>query len=275
MNNRFLIMLITALVLAGGAAWMAKNWVDNISGQKAEENVVPIVAAAIDISYGAKIDAAQLKMLKWPKDNIPKGAFTDKKFVIGKIAQRAFVTDEALLEPQIKEKAVGSILSALISEGMRAVSVRVDDVSGVAGFVSPKSEVDIFVSYDKPKESCLLLSKVKVLAGDQNTSIEQDKAVIVRTLTLEMKAEDVMRLENGRRYGGQLQFALRNPLDKEILPTDSACIKRAQKEFSQSTDTSQEKAQQPLATQSPVKPRVTIIDWPSARQRAEREEAKQ
>lgn len=254
MNNRFFIMLIIALTLAGGAAWIAKTWVDNINGQKIEQNVVPIAAAAIDISYGAKIDAAQVKMLNWPKDSVPKGAFTDAKLVVGKIAQRAFVTDEALLEPQIKDKAAGSILSALIAEGKRAMSLRVDDVAGVAGFITPGNMVDIIAT--KNSKTYILLSNVKVLAIDQLAATEQDKPAVARALTVEVSFQESTLLVKAMR-DGPLYFTLRNPIDKQNTAGEPA------------TEATESTAQVSTSVAQPVKPRMTIIDWPTSGRRQE------
>lgn len=250
MNNRFFIMLIIALVLAGGAAWIAKNWVDTMSGQKVEQNVVPIVAAAIDISYGAKIEATQIKMLGWPKDHVPAGAFTDAKLVVGKVAQRAFVADEALLEPQIKDKLVGSILSALIPEGKRAMSVRVDDVAGVAGFITPGNMVDIIAT--KNNSTYILLSNVKVLAIDQLSATEQDKPAVVRALTLEVTFQESTTLVKAMR-DGPLYFTLRNPLDKQNTAVDMPTTETVENLGSK------EEKNQPLT--QPAKPRFRIIPW--------------
>lgn len=254
-NTRFLIMLAIALVLAGGAAWMAKTWVDSLNNQKADLNVVPIVAAAIDISYGAKIDASQIKMLGWPKSNIPKGAFTDAKLVIGKIAQRAFVTDEALLEPQVKDKAAGSILSAMIPEGKRAMSVPVSAISGVAGFITPGNMVDIIATNNKINKTYILLSNVKVLAIDQLASTEQDKPAVVTSLTLELSVEESTILVKAMQ-SGSFYFTLRNPVDKHNTAENPLTSEPAAVE--------QEKSQSQV--EQPAKPRFTIIPWTTTQQ---------
>lgn len=252
MNNRFFIMLIVALGLAAGAAWIAKTWVDDIKGHHAEENVVPIVVAAMNISFGTKIDATNLKMMPWPKDHIPQGAFSDTKDVVGKIAQRAFFADEALLDAQVKDKAVGSILSAMIPEGKRAMSVSVTDVSGVAGFITPGNMVDIIATNNKTNKTYILLSNVRVLAIDQLAATEQDKPAVVRSLTLEVTYQEsallVKELQRGPFY-----FTLRNPIDKKNVaesPTEEELPPFA--------------ATEGVANPPPKKPNFKIIDWPSA-----------
>ena len=253
-NNRFLIMLVIALILAGGAAWIAKNWVVSQTAQKSEQTLVPVVVAALDISYGAKLDANQLKLLGWPKDHLPKGAFTDIKPLIGKIAQRAFVADEALLEPQVKDKSVGSILSAMIPEGKRAISVPVSAISGVAGFITPGNLIDILTT--KNGRTYILLSHVKVMAIDQLVSPEQDKPAVVTALTLEVTVQEAITLVKAMQ-SGSFYFTLRNPTDKQ----NTAAIPEQENKASNDSN-AKESTSQSFAIQ-PVKPRVTVIEWPS------------
>ncbi|MGZ3831871.1 MAG: Flp pilus assembly protein CpaB, partial [Mucilaginibacter sp.] len=123
MNSRFLIMLVIALVLAGLAAWTAKQWVDSQTNQEpasAEQNTIPVYVAAVNIPFATSIDPAHIKLMQWPKNNVPAEAFTEADVqanpnaIIGKVAQRDFYADEILLKPQIKEHVGGSTLSALI-----------------------------------------------------------------------------------------------------------------------------------------------------------------
>jgi pilus assembly protein CpaB len=292
MNNRFFMMLIVALVLAGGAAWLAKNLLeDSLNKNKLSQSLVPVVVAAIDIPYAAKIEATQVKTLGWPKDNVPKGAITDSKLVIGKIAQRAFVADEALLEPQVKDKIAGSILSALIPDGKRALSVRVNDVAGVAGFITPGNMVDIIVTYKVKKEnekevrrimamrknllpydgdqlvvSFVLLSNVKVLAIDQLASPDQDKPAVVKALTLEVTADESTQVVTAMKTG-TLYFTLRNPADKEntaetaTVPDNSITEPPHQVQKNWPVKSTR--------TKQPAKPYPTIIDWPTGKKQSD------
>jgi pilus assembly protein CpaB len=253
MNSRFLIMLIIAIILAGGAALIAKRWVEsqtsNQSAVTAEQNTVQVYVAAINIPFATQIANTQIKLMAWPKDNVPSGAFTeedtkkDPNAIIGKVTQRDFYIDEILLKPQIKERLGGSTLSALISEGNRAMSVRVDDVVGVAGFILPNNKADILVTGTSNKVVCqstgrgykivpfatgsqsetyTLLKNMKILAIDQTASTEQDKPALVRALTLEVDPKQAECLVQAMRTGA-LQFTLRNPTDTDayVEPTDA------------------------------------------------------
>jgi pilus assembly protein CpaB len=163
MNSRFLIMLIIALILAGGAALIARHWVESQTGNQpvnAEQNTVNVWVAATNIPFATRLESTQIKLMAWPKNNVPSEAYTeedtkkDPNAIIGKVSQRDFYTDEVLLKPQIKEHGVGSTLSALITEGSRAMSVRVDDVVGVAGFILPNNKADILVTGTANKIEC-------------------------------------------------------------------------------------------------------------------------
>lgn len=220
MNSRFSIMLIIALILAGGAALIAKHWVDSQAGNQAvsaEQNMIKVYVAATNIPFATRIENTQLKLMSWPKDNLPPEAFTeediqkDPNAIIGKVTQRDFFTNEILLKPQIKDHLGGSTLSALIQEGMRAMSVRVNDVVGVAGFILPGNKADI-IHFRNENETSTLLKNVKILAIDQIASTAQDKPAVVRALTLEVTPKDAEKLVSAMQTGS-LQFTLRNPMD--------------------------------------------------------------
>lgn len=213
-------MLIIALVLAGGAAWMAKRWVDSQTTKQpdlADSATAYVYVAATNIPFATRIEKSQIKLMAWPKSNVPSEAFTeadvqaDPNAIIGKVTQRDFYADEILLKPQIKEHVGGSTLSALIKEGMRAISVRVNDVAGVAGFILPGNKADIIASRGQG-ETYTLLKNVKILAIDQTTSTDQDKPAVVRALTLEVTPKQAEILVQAMQ-SGSLQFTLRNPMD--------------------------------------------------------------
>lgn len=220
MNNRFLIMLIIALVLAGGAAWMAKRWVESQTTVKTatgDQSMVNIYVAATNIPFATRIENSHIRMIAWPKSSVPSEAFTeadvkaDPNAIVGKITQRDFYTSEILLKPQIKEHGGGSTLSALIKEGMRAISVRVNDVAGVAGFILPGNRADI-IAANNNGETYTLLKDVKILAIDQTASPDQDKPSVVKALTLEVTPKQAELLVQAMQ-AGTLQFTLRNPVD--------------------------------------------------------------
>jgi pilus assembly protein CpaB len=216
MNRRFFIMLSIALLLSFLAACVAKNW---IQGQ-APEKGVSVVVAAIEIPFGVKIEESQVKVISWPGDSAPpKGAFTSKDLVVNKVAMNKFYPDEVITEKRISEYMGGSTLSALIAKEYRAISVRVDDVVGVAGFILPGNKIDILATVkDRMTNKAAtrtLLQNIKVLAVDQEASQEKEKPAIVRAVTLELKPDQAEIMVQAMQEG-TIQLTLRNPLDSVV-----------------------------------------------------------
>jgi pilus assembly protein CpaB len=216
MNRRFFIMLSIALLLSFLAACVAKNW---IQGQ-APEKGVSVVVAAIEIPFGVKIEESQVKVISWPGDSAPpKGAFTSKEQVVNKVAMNKFYPDEVITEKRISEYMGGSTLSALIAKEYRAISVRVDDVVGVAGFILPGNKIDILATVkDRMTNKAAtrtLLQNIKVLAVDQEASQEKEKPAIVRAVTLELKPDQAEIMVQAMQEG-TIQLTLRNPLDSVV-----------------------------------------------------------
>jgi pilus assembly protein CpaB len=226
MNSRFLTLFIIALVLAAAAAVIAKRWVQSLNqAPTAEQNMMQVYVASANIPYAARIEQTHYKLVNWPKENVPPEAFTEAdtktnpNILIGKVAQREFYAGEVLLKPQIKEHLGGSTLSALIKEGMRAISVRVDDVAGVAGFILPGNKADIIASKGSKGETYTLLKNIKILAIDQTASTDKDTPAVVRALTLEVTPKQAETLVHAMQ-SGTLQFTLRNPMDTSSPPVD-------------------------------------------------------
>ncbi len=218
MFRKFPLTLIIAIIIAVTAVWMANNWLESKSHKN--DNVqasalVPVVVAASNINFASKILAEQVKVVMWPKDNIPSDTFTTPVDVIGKVVQRDFLEGEVNIKPQIKDNLGGSNLSALIANDMRAVSVRVDDVMGVAGFVLPGNKVDIIAVQDDGKTETIL-KNIKVLAIDQKSTADSEKPSVVRALTVEVLPHQAETLVQAMKRSS-LQFTLRNPLDQNIV----------------------------------------------------------
>jgi pilus assembly protein CpaB len=216
MNRRFIIMLSIALLLSFLAAYVAKSW---IQGQTPDKGV-SVVVAAIEIPFGVKIEESQVKLIAWPGNSAPpQGAFTSKEQVVNKVAMNKFYPDEVITEKRISEYMGGSTLSALISKEYRAISVRVDDVVGVAGFILPGNKIDILATkMDRMTDKAAtrtLLQNIKVLAVDQEASQEKEKPAIVRAVTLELKPDQAEIMVQAMQEG-TIQLTLRNPLDSVV-----------------------------------------------------------
>ena len=216
MNPRFIIMLCVALLLAMIAAWTANRW---LQGKVAPDKAVSVVVAAVEIPFGVKLEESQVKVINWPGKIAPAGTFSSIDKVINRVTMNKFYPDEIITEKRISEYLGGSTLSALITKDYRAISMRVDDVVGVSGFILPGNKVDILATkMDNAINKATtrtLLQNIKVLAVDQEASQEKEKPAIVKAVTLELKPEQAEIIVQAMQEG-TIQLTLRNPLDTEV-----------------------------------------------------------
>lgn len=236
LNSRSLILLAIALVLALAAVFVAQQWLSRqqqqavVAAPPAVETI-PVLVAAAQINPHEKIRPDQVKVLEVPKNSVPFDAslpggglnfYTKPEEVIGKIATQAVYPNEFIVRQRIRDSLGGSTLSNLLSPSMRAVSVRVDDVTGVAGFLAPGNHVDILTN-QKALDSDLittrlLLQNVKVLAVDQVAATDEDgKPMPAHTVTVELRPQEASKLARAATEGN-IQMSLRNPKDDVLLP---------------------------------------------------------
>jgi pilus assembly protein CpaB len=217
MKARAILTLLISLCMAGLAAVLANNWISQRLGateQIAESGQV--VVAAADIPVGTKLEATHLKVIPLPREAISTGNFTNLDAVVGQVATQPLYSGEILLDKRLTLHAGGSPLSVVIESGKRALTVRVNDVIGVAGFLLPGSRIDVVStrrgSGRRGTVSSTIVENLKVLAVDQSVSSDKNDPVIVRAVTLEVtpkQAEQIVKATSD----GTLQLTLRNPLD--------------------------------------------------------------
>jgi pilus assembly protein CpaB len=181
----------------------------------------PVVVAAADLQVGTELTVDDLRVIDWPANAVPAGAMSEPKEVIGRGLILAVVQNELILPMKLASKEAGSGLSPAIPPGLRAVSVRVNEVIGVAGYVTPGTRVDVVATVNPTSQqqditSKVILTDVQVLAA--GTKIErtgdQNKPVPVTVVTLLVDPNEAERLTLASSEG-KIQLALRNPLDKE------------------------------------------------------------
>jgi pilus assembly protein CpaB len=218
--RKSLLPLLIAIVLGLGAALFAKNWMksrmDAVEAEK--RSGVQVVVAATEIPFGQRFTAESIKVMGWPRDSVPEGVFSSPTDVIGKVANQRIVQGEAILKTRAVGEAGGSSLAALIEPNMRGVTVRVDDVIGVAGFLLPGNRVDVLATrtLDRGKAwTHTLLENVKVLAVDQTREPQKDQPVVVRAVTLEVDPKQAELLVQATQEG-PVHMALRNPEEMTI-----------------------------------------------------------
>jgi pilus assembly protein CpaB len=179
-------------------------------------NVSTVVAAAMAIPFGTKVEERHLKTFEMPNDSVPPGAFSLEEEVVGMVTTQPILAGEILMQARFVDQGDGSTLAALVEKNMRAVTVRVDDVIGVAGFLLPGNRVDIVAARKEGRRAVTdtILRNIQVLAVDQTASANDNEPVIVRAVTLEVTPEQAETLVRGREEGS-IQLTLRNPLDEE------------------------------------------------------------
>lgn len=222
MKNMKAIALLALAILAGlGAAIFAAGWVSDNARVASRK----IVVAAVDIELGSKITPQMLQAMDWPAGSVPEGAHTDAKQLQDRVVRTGITRGEALLEKKLMPPGSQGGLSAVIAEGKRAMTVRVNDVVGVAGFALPGNYVDVMVNAQQDRKgdrpvpvSMTVLESVLVLAVAQEAGRDETKPKVVNAVTLELTLEDAEKLDLARSVG-TLSLVLRNQLDKKQVAT--------------------------------------------------------
>jgi pilus assembly protein CpaB len=183
---------------------------------------VNVVVASDTIPIGTRIEAKHIKSVPWPVETQPEGALHDPSVATGRIARVTLMKNQPVADSQLTSEAAG-LLPLLITEGMRAVSVKVDKVTGVSGFVTPNSHVDVLVSgsvegEENQQRSKLFLQNIKVLAIGPSIEIQDDKPVEVPTVTLLVSPDDAEKLTLAARQE-PVRLALRNYRDDQEIAT--------------------------------------------------------
>jgi pilus assembly protein CpaB len=219
----FVILAATGAMLAAMVVFSAINKRES-EMQRAMAQTVQIVVAANDIPIGAKIAPSVVKLARWSRDSVPQGAYTDPQAVAGSYAKSDILANEPLVASDlfIGDKT-SSVMPLLIPTGMRAMSVEVDEVSDIAGFVSPHSRVDVLVAVagtgpNEPSFSRIVLQNVEVLAVAQEIEHAKDEPQVVKVVTLLVTPADAEKLTLASREG-LLRLAMRNYSDGKIVAT--------------------------------------------------------
>ncbi len=223
-GGRTSVIFGLAIALGIGAMWFANSWIRSRLTPTEEVGALPVVVAAVEIPFGQKIEAAHVKTVNWPSQYVPPNVYQNVAEVTAKVANQKIFADEPLMKGRIVDQVEGSTLSAMISLNKRAITVRVNDVIGVAGFLLPGNRVDVIASRktDRRAHTEIILQDVKVLAVDQTASPEKDKPIVVRAVTLELDPKQTEKLVKATEEGS-VQLALRNPRDESrVAKSESA-----------------------------------------------------
>jgi pilus assembly protein CpaB len=220
-TRKAFFMFLFAVLLAGAAAWLANVWVQERvnPGQKAEGvQTTKVLVAGLEIPFGTRIEAVHVRAVDWPLALVPEGSVNELAEVEGMVASQGFLPGEVILKARLANHLGGSTLAALVEPQKRAVTVRVNDVVGVGGFLLPGNRVDVVATRSNPGSrqavTRTVLEDLKVLAVDQTASADKDRPVVVRAVTLEVTPAEAEVLVKATGEGS-VQLTLRNPLDKE------------------------------------------------------------
>ncbi|NIT03840.1 Flp pilus assembly protein CpaB [Candidatus Saccharibacteria bacterium] len=261
-----IVVAILAVAIAVVASVALYNYLKGKEAEvrEAKEAVVTerIVVAAQEIPIGTPVEARQVKLADWPKVNVPMGAFSSIEAVTGRVALQTLMEGDVITEPKLRPtEGPPGVMTYKIPTGHRAMTVAVDQVSGVAGFITPGSMVDIVLTTETRSRhspiSRIIFQNVPVLATGQIIETKEGEPVLVPTVTLDVTPEDAEKLATATSEG-QLRLLLRRVGDTEIAETRGATVTQVIGGVSRPA----KKSVKRVAARAPVrrKPRATTVD---------------
>ena len=226
-NARALTMMAFAVILAFVAVIVAARWIN----AQASGTTNKVAVALVDISLGARIAPEMVRMVDWPSSALPPGAINDPKLLDSRVTRTSIQHGEPIMESKLAPPGTQGGLSAVVGEGKRAMTVRVNDVVGVAGFALPGTYVDILVNTQDdaaktgtgrdPSISKIVLERILVLAIAQESNRDDTKPKVVNAVTLELTPDQTEKLDLARSVG-TLSLVLRNQIEDKPVNTDGA-----------------------------------------------------
>jgi pilus assembly protein CpaB len=224
-------MIGISFVIAAAAVIVASQWVSRQAALATRQ----VAVAAVDIDIGSRLTPQMVKVVPWPAGSVPDGAAAEAPPLVDRVVRTAIAKGEPVLEAKLAPVGTTGGLSAIVAEGKRAMTVRVNDVVGVAGFALPGNYVDILVntfedgagaSTDKDRSvSKIVLEHILVLAVAQEAGRDETKPKVVNAVTLEVTPEQAELLDLARSVG-TLSLVLRNQVDPSPAQTAGATKNR-------------------------------------------------
>jgi len=222
-RNRMVFLAIVALILSGGVTYLAYRVLQ--SRIQPLEVTTKVVVASRKLDLGSRLTKDDVQLVEWPRSTPLEGSFNDIAQVVDRAAVVPIQANEPILESKLAPKGAGAGLTAILPAGMRALSIQVNSIIGVGGFVMPGSHVDLILTGIPPKDvkgirgdesaSKIILENLEVLAAGQN--VQQDvngKPQTVQDVTLLVTPQQAEKVALATG-DGRIQLALRNPMDKE------------------------------------------------------------
>lgn len=218
-GTRALIMLLLSVVAGIAAMVLAVRYINE---QKTATSAAEVVVASRDIELGQPLNASMVERVPWPAGSVPSGSFAKVEALDGRVLRAQILKGEPVLEGKLAPVGTKGGLSAVIGQGRRAISVKVNEVVGVAGFALPGNYVDVLVNTQDDRErpvSKIVLERILVLAVAQEATRDDTKPRVVNAVTLEVTPEEAERIDLARSVG-TLSLVLRNQVDQVQARTD-------------------------------------------------------
>jgi len=224
---RALLVLLVALVMAGIASYAVYRGIQRMPVREVEVASDPMVVAAKALPVGALVGPGDVRVVAWPRRNPLVGGFARPDDVVGRGLLAPVLENEPITSAKLAAREAGAGLAPTIPLGMRAISVKVNEVVGVAGFVVPGAHVDVLATVNRNEETTTrtVVSNLTVLAAGTRYDQDQAKdgqAIPTTVVTLVATPEDAERVTLAS-MDGRLLLVLRNPLD--IAPTSTPGVR--------------------------------------------------
>jgi pilus assembly protein CpaB len=231
-----IVMIGVAVLFGLFAVFLAQSWLNgqaemrlrNLEAQKKPAATQTIVVATKPLRFGNELSSSSLREIAWPEESIPAGAFRRIADIVDAGGRRVVLSAIESNEPVLSTKITGpgqrATLSATLQDGMRAVTIRVNDVEGVAGFVLPGDRVDVALTRQKDSNgnnhssSDVVLQNTRVLAIDQIADDRNDKPAVVKAVTLEVDTAGAQKLSLAASVG-TLSLMLRRAGESTVEAT--------------------------------------------------------
>ena len=225
MQRQSIIALGVAVVLGLVAVYLANTFLVSTDSRKAASATTRIAVAAIPLDYGTDLSADKIRFVDYPASAVPIGSFTNVATLFPegqkRVALMTIAANEPILATKISGAGKNASIASLLPAGKRAAAVRINDVSGVAGFVQPNDSVDVLVTRQvgegNQKITDVLLQNVRVIALDQNAKGEDGKAELAKTATLEVDQLGAQKLALAKEIGS-IGLVLRRPGEDQDNP---------------------------------------------------------
>jgi pilus assembly protein CpaB len=228
-RNRTLVVLLVAVALASAASFIVYRAIARMPVQKVEVATMFVAVATEPLPMGTLVTKDQVKLVGWPAASPVQGSFATLDKVVGRGLIQPVAANEPLTETKLAPIEAGAGLPPSIPPGMRAMSVKVNEVIGVAGFTVPGTRVDVLVTVNRQNESMAraVVSNVQVLTAGTRFDSEQakdGKPIPTTVVTLMVTPEDAERIALAQSTGS-IMLVLRNPMD--VTPTDTRGVRIA------------------------------------------------